>query len=512
MCGPPSSRSSSSLAVFLDLGHGGRYPLLWGGSGESSAGTPRCSWARRRRSASTIATAPPAVRAMRWASAGARGRGRRPGHRPVVLPDRVPPLRHVAITAPVPPYPHRPEGVIGALRSRRGQRSSLQRADARAAARRAPAPLPAHERADSAAAAAAAPVGVGRQPRLPRPRTRGVRQVDPARAVRRAARRARRVAHTHRGGRRRRHAPPRSRARARTGGGRRHARRAAVRRSVRGRAAGPAATRRVAPRAPEAADDRPRRRPPPRSTRDARRPRRPVRPGAADVVAAPREPVAPRAAARAPARGRPAARGRRLRPAHDARRGDRDAARRRRAGRRRGGRARRAAHGGLAGGHLPRRAAAPRRRAARVPRRRRPRRPAPRRVRARGGPRARATRDDAAFLDAVVDPRRAASRTYATPSCSRDDSAERLRALVGADLLVMPPDASRSAYRVHALFRSLLEAELRSRGIDEERALHARASAVLPRAGRLGAGDPPRRRRRRARRRRGDHLAGRCRR
>ena len=41
---------------------------------------------------------------------GARGRGRRPGHVPVVLPDRVPPLRHVRITAPMPPMRIVPKG------------------------------------------------------------------------------------------------------------------------------------------------------------------------------------------------------------------------------------------------------------------------------------------------------------------------------------------------------------------------------------------------------------------
>lgn len=60
----------------------------------------------------------------------------------------------------------------------------------------------------------------------------------------------------------------------------------------------------------------------------------------------------------------------------------------------------------------------------------------------------------------------------------RTDSAERLRALVDADLLVTPSDASRSGYRVHALFRSLLQAELRDRGANEERELHRRASTV----------------------------------
>ena len=58
----------------------------------------------------------------------------------------------------------------------------------------------------------------------------------------------------------------------------------------------------------------------------------------------------------------------------------------------------------------------------------------------------------------------------------RTDSAQRLRALVDADLLVMPADAGRSAFRVHALFRALLQSELRSRGTAEEHALHRRAA------------------------------------
>lgn len=60
----------------------------------------------------------------------------------------------------------------------------------------------------------------------------------------------------------------------------------------------------------------------------------------------------------------------------------------------------------------------------------------------------------------------------------RDDSADRLRALVDANLLVTPGDVHGTTFRVHALFRALLLAELRRRGPDEERALHRRAAAV----------------------------------
>ena len=61
----------------------------------------------------------------------------------------------------------------------------------------------------------------------------------------------------------------------------------------------------------------------------------------------------------------------------------------------------------------------------------------------------------------------------------REDSAERLRALVDANLLVTPGDVYGTTFRVHALFRSLLRAELRRDGPDEERALHRRAAAVF---------------------------------
>ena len=61
----------------------------------------------------------------------------------------------------------------------------------------------------------------------------------------------------------------------------------------------------------------------------------------------------------------------------------------------------------------------------------------------------------------------------------RDDSAERLRALVGANLLVTPGDGYGTTFRVHPLFRALLQAELRRTGRGEERALHRRAAAVF---------------------------------
>jgi len=61
----------------------------------------------------------------------------------------------------------------------------------------------------------------------------------------------------------------------------------------------------------------------------------------------------------------------------------------------------------------------------------------------------------------------------------RGDSGERLRALVEANLLVTPGDVHGTTFRVHPLFRSLLGAELRREGQDEERALHRRAAAAF---------------------------------
>ena len=67
----------------------------------------------------------------------------------------------------------------------------------------------------------------------------------------------------------------------------------------------------------------------------------------------------------------------------------------------------------------------------------------------------------------------------ATPCWSASDSADRLRALVDANLLVTPGDVYGTTFRVHALFRSLLRAELRREGPEAERALHRRAAAVF---------------------------------
>lgn len=61
----------------------------------------------------------------------------------------------------------------------------------------------------------------------------------------------------------------------------------------------------------------------------------------------------------------------------------------------------------------------------------------------------------------------------------QNDSADRLRALVAANLLVTPGDVYGTTFRVHPLFRSLLRAELRREGPDEERELHRRAAAVF---------------------------------
>ncbi len=60
----------------------------------------------------------------------------------------------------------------------------------------------------------------------------------------------------------------------------------------------------------------------------------------------------------------------------------------------------------------------------------------------------------------------------------REDSHVRLAALAGADLFVTPSEAHGEAYRVHGLFRDILQAELRARGDGEDRRLHRRASAV----------------------------------
>ena len=60
----------------------------------------------------------------------------------------------------------------------------------------------------------------------------------------------------------------------------------------------------------------------------------------------------------------------------------------------------------------------------------------------------------------------------------REDSAERLRALADADLFVTPSDPHGEAYRVHSLFRSMLQAELRTNHDGLEAELHLRASAA----------------------------------
>ena len=104
-------------------------------------------------------------------------------------------------------------------------------------------------------------------------------------------------------------------------------------------------------------------------------------------------------------------------------------------------------------------------------------RSAPRRVRARRGPRPRRPRRRR-VPHALVDPRRAAPE-ICDAVLERSDSADRLRALVDANLLVTPGDVYGTTFRVHALFRSLLRAELRRQGPDAERALHRRAAAVF---------------------------------
>lgn len=59
----------------------------------------------------------------------------------------------------------------------------------------------------------------------------------------------------------------------------------------------------------------------------------------------------------------------------------------------------------------------------------------------------------------------------------REDSHLRLRTLVERDLFVSPSDADGGAYRVHGLFREVLQAELRTTGEGVEQDLHRRASA-----------------------------------
>ena len=64
-----------------------------------------------------------------------------------------------------------------------------------------------------------------------------------------------------------------------------------------------------------------------------------------------------------------------------------------------------------------------------------------------------------------------------------EDSRARLAALAGQDLFVTPSDITGEAYRVHGLFRDVLQSELRARGDGAERELHARASAAYERRG-----------------------------
>lgn len=57
-----------------------------------------------------------------------------------------------------------------------------------------------------------------------------------------------------------------------------------------------------------------------------------------------------------------------------------------------------------------------------------------------------------------------------------DDAAARLRALSQADVFVSRPDRAAERYRVHGLFREVLEHELRERHPDEARAMRRRAT------------------------------------
>lgn len=90
--------------------------------------------------------------------------------------------------------------------------------------------------------------------------------------------------------------------------------------------------------------------------------------------------------------------------------------------------------------------------------------------------------EDAAFLTrtSILDELRPA---ICDAVLEREDSAERLRSLVDANLLVTPGDAHGTTFRMHALFRSLLRGELRREGPVEERRLHRRAAAVYHEGG-----------------------------
>jgi LuxR family maltose regulon positive regulatory protein len=106
---------------------------------------------------------------------------------------------------------------------------------------------------------------------------------------------------------------------------------------------------------------------------------------------------------------------------------------------------------------------------------------------------------DAGFLvrTAILDELRPAACDHVL---GRSDSAERLRALAGADLFVARVEGPVPAYRVHGLFRDMLLAELRAGDPEAEAELHARAAAACEAGGdveravrhALDAGDPSR--------------------